>query len=30
MKPIGEYPYNNIEIVDILFDDIDDTHYGEG
>lgn len=30
MKPMGEYPYNNIEIVDILFADIDDTHYGEG
>ena len=30
MKPIGEYPYNTIEITDIEFIDIDDKHYGEG
>ncbi len=30
MKPVGNYPYNDIEIEDIIFEDIDDTHYGEG
>lgn len=30
MKPIGNYPYNTIEITDIEFVNIDDTHYGEG
>ena len=30
MKPVGEYPYNIIEITDIEFVDIDDKHYGEG
>lgn len=30
MKPVGEYPYKEIEITDIVFEDIDDTHYGEG
>ena len=30
MKPIGEYPYNQIEITDIEFLKIDDKHYGEG
>ena len=30
MKPIGEYPYNEIEITSIEFLKIDDTHYGEG
>ena len=30
MKPIGEYPYNTMEITDIEFVDIDNTHYGEG
>ena len=30
MKPVGEYPYNNIEITEIEFLKIDDKHYGEG
>ena len=30
MKPIGEYPYNLIEIESIEFIEIDDKHYGEG
>lgn len=30
MKPVGDYPYQEIEITDIVFEDIDDTHYGEG
>ena len=30
MKPVGEYPYKEIEIDNIIFDDIDDSHYGEG
>ena len=30
MKPIGGYPYNTVEITDIEFVDIDDSHYGEG
>lgn len=30
MKPIGEYPYNLIEIVGISFVEVDDHHYGEG
>ena len=30
MKPIGEYPYNLLEITEIEFDEIDDHHYGEG
>ena len=30
MKPIGEYPYNNIEIIEIEFLKVDDYHYGEG
>ena len=30
MKPIGEYPYNKIEIKSIEFLKIDDKHYGEG
>ena len=30
MKPIGEYPYNTMEITDIEFSDIDNKHYGEG
>ena len=30
MKPIGEYPYNEIEIEEIEFIDIDNKHYGEG
>ena len=30
MKPVGEYPYNYIEIFSIEFVKIDDKHYGEG
>ena len=30
MKPVGEYPYNNEEIIEIEFIEIDDKHYGEG
>ena len=30
MKPIGNYPYNEIEIEEIEFVEIDDKHYGEG
>lgn len=30
MKPIGDYPYNKIEIKEIEFIDIDVRHYGEG
>ena len=30
MKPVGEYPYNEIEIEEIEFIDIDNKHYGEG
>lgn len=30
MKPIGEYPYNLVEITEIEFVKIDDKHYGEG
>ena len=30
MKPIGEYPYNAIEIIEIEFLKIDDKHYGDG
>ncbi len=30
MKPIGEYPYNKIEIDEIEFINLDDKHYGEG
>lgn len=30
MKPIGDYPYNQIEITDIEFLEIDDKHYGDG
>lgn len=30
MKPVGEYPYNLIEITDIEFLQIDNKHYGEG
>lgn len=30
MKPVGEYPYKEIEIEEIIFEDIDNTHYGEG
>lgn len=30
MKPVGEYPYKEVEIEEIIFEDIDDKHYGEG
>ncbi len=30
MKPLGEYPYNLIEIEEIEFVKIDDRDYGEG
>ena len=30
MKPIGDYPYNNEQIIEIEFIEIDDKHYGEG
>lgn len=30
MKPIGDYPYDNILIDKIEFIKIDDKHYGEG
>lgn len=30
MKPIGEFPYNNEEIIEIEFIEIDDKHYGDG
>lgn len=30
MKPNGEYPYNQINIIEINFLEIDDSHYGEG
>lgn len=30
MKPFGNYPYNEIEIVEIEFVDIDNSHYGKG
>lgn len=30
LKPVGEYPYNLIEITEIEFIKIDNKHYGEG
>ena len=30
IKPLNEYPYNYIEIIEIEFLYIDDKHYGEG
>ena len=30
LRPIGEYPYREMEITEIIFDDIDDKHYGDG
>lgn len=30
MKPVGEYPYNILEIEKLEFLDIDVRHYGEG
>ena len=30
MVPVGEYPYNIIEITDIIFEEIDNYHYKRG
>lgn len=30
IKPVGEYPYNNEQIIEVEFAEIDDKHYGEG
>lgn len=30
IKPIGDYPYNIAEIDELLFESIDNKHYGEG
>ena len=30
MRPVGEYPNKEVEIDEIIFEDIDDKHYGEG
>ena len=30
MKPVGNYPYNTIEITDIEFYDLDNYHYKRG
>lgn len=30
MRPVGEYPYNLVEIDIIAFEKIDDKHYGDG
>lgn len=30
MRPIGEYPYKEIEISEIVFEEIDEKHYKEG
>lgn len=30
MKPVGNYPYNTLEIEELEFIDIDTSHYGEG
>lgn len=30
MKPMGEYPYKNEEIIEIEFIEIDNKHYGKG
>lgn len=30
MRPTGKYPYNNIEEVELSFEEIIDDHYGEG
>ncbi|MBO6195195.1 MAG: hypothetical protein J6O56_02470 [Bacilli bacterium] len=30
MRPVGEYPYNEIEIDEIVFEEIDEKHYKEG
>ena len=28
MRPVGEYPYNTILIDEIVFEEVDDSHYG--
>lgn len=28
MKPVGEYPYDTLLIEEIIFEEIDDSHYG--
>ena len=30
IKPVGEYPYNIIDIIELEFVNMDDSHYGEG
>ncbi len=30
IKPNGKYPYDIVEIEELIFESIDDTHYGEG
>ena len=30
IRPVGEYPYNIIDIIELEFVSIDDSHYGEG
>ena len=30
MKPNSDYPYNEIEIDEIIMEDIDNSHYGDG
>ena len=30
IRPIGEYPYNMVEITELEFIKIDNKHYGEG
>lgn len=30
MKPVGEYPYKEMEVTEIVLENIDDKHYGEG
>ena len=30
IKPVGQYPYNIIDIIELEFVSIDDSHYGEG
>ena len=30
IKPVGEYPYKQMEIIELEFIQIDDKHYGDG
>ena len=30
MRPIGDYPYDYVQIIEIEMIEIDDSHYGEG